>query len=135
MSSLNTISIIGNLGADPVLRTTANNTPVCNLRVAVNEGSKEENTTTWFNVAVWGEMASLLAIKLKKGMQVYVSGRLAINSWEREVVAPVSKEIIIVKTDNFVINADDIFSTTDMKVELDSVPVDNIPVEFLSEVN
>jgi single stranded DNA-binding protein len=133
MSSLNTISIIGNLGADPILRT-GNGTPVCNLRVAVNEGTKDLPTTTWFNVSVWGEQAQALSLSLHKGMQVYATGKLTVNQWNREVIAPVSQETFMVQVDTFSITAEDVFSTENMNLNLDSVPVDNIPAE-VSAVN
>lgn len=87
MSSLNKVMVIGNLGADPEMRYTANGEAVTNFTVAANEtwnnksGEKQERVE-WFPVVAWGKLAETCAQYLAKGRQVYVEGRLQTRSWD-----------------------------------------------------
>src|SRR3954471_7874101 len=62
MGSVNKVILIGNLGADPELKYTPSNRPVCNLSLATNEvfkdktGARQERTE-WHRVTVWGDQA------------------------------------------------------------------------------
>lgn len=77
MGSVNEVTIVGNLGADPELRFTANKIAICNMRVATSYKPKDgQAKTEWHRVAVWREQAANCAKYLKKGGQVYVRGRL-----------------------------------------------------------
>lgn len=88
MASLNKVMIIGNLGADPEMRYTANGSAVTNFNVAVNEswskdGERQERTE-WFAVVAWNKAAETCAEHLSKGSQVFVEGRLQTRSWEKD---------------------------------------------------
>ena len=84
---LNKVMIIGNLGADPEMRYTANGSAVTEFRVAVNrnyttnEGERREETE-WFRIVTWNRLAETCSQYLSKGRQVYVEGRLRTRSWE-----------------------------------------------------
>lgn len=123
MASLNSTSFIGNLAADPIIKTVGNQT-VANFRIAVNETYNEKEYTTWINVSAWNDLANHVAENLHKGTQVYVSGRLDIKTWDREVTAPNSQEVFSVKTESMSIVADEVFSTDTMGIP-DVIPVDN----------
>ena len=75
------IIIIGNLGRDPELRYTPQGTPVANFTVAANrrwtgqDGQRHEETV-WFRVSAFGRLADVAYQYLRKGMRVYVEGRL-----------------------------------------------------------
>jgi single-strand DNA-binding protein len=87
MASLNKVMIIGNLGADPEMRYTANGNAVTSFNVATNEtftgrdGQRQERTE-WFSVVTWNRLAETCAQYLTKGRQVYVEGRLQTRSWD-----------------------------------------------------
>jgi single-strand DNA-binding protein len=87
MASLNKVMIIGNLGADPEMRYTANGNAVTTFNVATNEswtdqsGERRERTE-WFSVVTWNRLAETCAQYLTKGRSVYVEGRLQTRSWE-----------------------------------------------------
>ena len=87
MASLNKVQIIGNLGADPEMRFTANGRAVATFRVAVNrryqtaEGERREETE-WVRVVAWARLAELAGQYLTKGRQVYVEGRLQTRQWD-----------------------------------------------------
>lgn len=80
-SGVNKVILVGNLGADPEVRTTPSGQSVANLRVATTEkwndkdGNKQERTE-WHSVTVWGASAEHCGQYLSKGRQVYVEGRL-----------------------------------------------------------
>jgi single-strand DNA-binding protein len=86
---LNKVMIIGNLGADPEMRYTANGHPVTTFRVATSRrftdssGERREETE-WFRVVAWARLAELCAQYLQKGRQVYVEGRMQTRSWEQD---------------------------------------------------
>ena len=87
MGSVNKVILVGNLGADPELKYTPSNRPVCNLSVATNEvwkdkaGQKQERVE-WHRVNVWGDQAELCSKYLAKGRMVYVEGRIQTRSWD-----------------------------------------------------
>ena len=87
MASVNKVIIIGNLGADPEMRYTANGSAVTSFNVATNEqwtggdGQRQEHTE-WFSVVTWNRLAETCSQYLAKGRQVYVEGRMRTRSWE-----------------------------------------------------
>ena len=82
------IQIVGNLGRDPELRYTPNGRAVTELRVAVNQSTKNQATgewveaTDWFSVSVWGDRAERVAESLRKGSRVLVDGRFRTREYE-----------------------------------------------------
>ncbi|MGR3524867.1 MAG: single-stranded DNA-binding protein [Paracoccaceae bacterium] len=84
---LNQCQFIGNLGADPEVRTFNNGGKVCNLRLAVTEkwtkdGEKKERTE-WITVAIFNEgLAGVAERFLKKGSKVYISGKMQTRKWQ-----------------------------------------------------
>ena len=87
MASLNRVVVMGNLGQDPELRYTQNQTPVCTLNIATTDyrtspdGQRQE-FTEWHRVVVWSKQAENCSKYLAKGRSVLVEGRLQTRSWE-----------------------------------------------------
>ena len=87
MASLNKVMVIGNVGADPEMRYTADGKAVTTFRVAANftstssEGERREETE-WFQVVTWQRLAEQCSQFLQKGRRVYVEGRLRTRSWD-----------------------------------------------------
>jgi len=87
MGSVNKVILVGNLGADPDLKYTPSNRPVCNLSVATNEvwkdksGEKQERVE-WHRVNVWGDQAENCQKFLAKGRMVYIEGKLQTRKWQ-----------------------------------------------------
>lgn len=87
MASVNKVILIGNLGADPDMRTTQGGQSVASLRIATTEtwtdksGGRQEHTE-WHAVTVWGKTADNCAKFLAKGRQVYVEGRLQSREYQ-----------------------------------------------------
>ena len=75
------VDIIGNLGSDPEMRYTANQSAVTNFSVAVNNGERQSDGswvdhTDWYRASVWGKAAERAAEQLRKGNKVFIRGRL-----------------------------------------------------------
>lgn len=70
---------VGNLTRDPELRD-ANGRPVCELRVAFNNGP--ERKPTYITIPTFDKVAEACATHLAKGRQVYVNGRVLLDEWE-----------------------------------------------------
>ena len=88
MSSLNQVTLIGNLGADPDVRRLNSGDAVANLRIATAESWKDKQTgekqerTEWHTVTLWGGLADVAERYLKKGSKVYVQGQLETRKWQ-----------------------------------------------------
>lgn len=81
---MNKLTIIGNLTADPDLRTTPNGDNVCELRIAVNRRKTKNNPdpgADYFRVTVWNERADLCAKYLSKGKKVAVEGSVTASAY------------------------------------------------------
>ncbi len=87
--SVNKVILIGNLGADPEVRSFANGGKVCNLRIATSENWRDKNTgerkekTEWHSVAIFNEGLVRIAEQyLRKGSKVYIEGQLQTRKWQ-----------------------------------------------------
>ena len=89
--SLNKVMLIGNLGADPEVRSTSNGARVATLSLATSRqwstqaGEKQEKTE-WHRCVVWNSRGSglvdVVEKYLKKGDRVYVEGRIEYRTWQ-----------------------------------------------------
>lgn len=80
--SFNKIIIVGNIGKDPELRYTPQGVAVCNFNLATNARRGDQEDTTWFKVTLWRQMAENAAKYLTRGMQVYIEGRLRVETYQ-----------------------------------------------------
>lgn len=83
---LNKVLLIGNLGKDPEFRTTESGTNRASFTLATNEVYKDKSgnwqkSTEWHDVVMWRGLAER-AKSLKKGMLVYVEGKLTHRKWQ-----------------------------------------------------
>ena len=90
MRGINQIHIVGHLGADPEVRYSNDGEPVCTLSVATSD----HNETTWHRAVVFKKAAEFANQYLKKGDLVYVSGRMAHRTYEKDGQKRTSAEII-----------------------------------------
>lgn len=100
--SLNKVTLIGNLGADPDVRTMQNGGEVCNLSVATTESWKDKNSgekrekTEWHRVVVFNPgLVGVCKSYLKKGSKVYLEGQLETRSWEQDGVKKYTTEVVL----------------------------------------
>jgi single-strand DNA-binding protein len=109
--SLNKIILIGNLGADPEVRSTNNGSRVANLSLATSrqwtgQGGDKQEKTEWHRVVCWNNnkgsgLADLAEKYMKKGDKIYVEGRIEYRTWEdrdkqtRYVTEIIAREVIL----------------------------------------
>lgn len=100
--NINTVTINGNLVADPVLKTLPSGTVLCDMRVAVNGRSKKEgkwvDRPNFFNVKVWGPQGKSAASALSKGRTVVIGGRLEWREWSTTEGAKKSAVDVVAST-------------------------------------
>ncbi len=87
--SVNKVILVGNLGADPEIRSTQDGKPIANLRVATSESWRDRNSgerrerTEWHRVVIFSEGLCKIAEQyLRKGSKVYLEGQLQTRKWE-----------------------------------------------------
>ena len=110
--SLNKVMLIGNLGADPEVRSTNNGSRVATLSVATSrqwsgQGGEKQEKTEWHRVICWNnkgpgsQLADVAEKYMKKGDRVYVEGRIEYRTWEdrekqtRYVTEVIAREVIL----------------------------------------
>ena len=84
---INKAILIGNLGADPEIRSTGNGTQVATLRLATTERWKDQSgqtqeSTEWHRVIAWGRLAEICGEYLNKGARIYIEGRIQTRKWQ-----------------------------------------------------
>jgi len=109
---LNKCMIIGNLGADPEMRYTANGAAVTTFNVATsrnytNTQGERVDETEWFSVVTWNRLAETCAQYLSKGRQVYVEGRMQTRSWDGQDGQKRYKTELVAETVKFLGNRSD----------------------------
>ncbi|EBN9923315.1 single-stranded DNA-binding protein, partial [Salmonella enterica] len=85
---VNKVILIGNLGADPELRYMPNNVAVANFTLATSESWKDKQSgedkekTEWHRIVIYNKLAEIAGEYLRKGMQVYIEGKLQTRKWQ-----------------------------------------------------
>jgi single-strand DNA-binding protein len=79
--------IIGNLGADPEVRSTSSGTRVATLSIATSRSwtdrsGRDQERTEWHRVVAWERLAEICEEYLSKGDRVYIEGRIEYRQWE-----------------------------------------------------
>ncbi|GAB4050195.1 single-stranded DNA-binding protein [Catellatospora paridis] len=89
MANETTLTLVGNLTADPELRFTPAGAALCKFTVASTPRAYDKGTGEWkdgealfMNCSAWREMAENIAESLVKGSRVVVTGRLKLNRWK-----------------------------------------------------
>jgi len=87
--SVNKVIIVGNLGADPEVKSFQNGGRICNLRIATSESWKDKATgerkerTEWHSVVLQSDgLVGVAERFLKKGSKVYIEGQLRTRKWQ-----------------------------------------------------
>ncbi|HVX82145.1 MAG TPA: single-stranded DNA-binding protein [Devosiaceae bacterium] len=100
--SVNKVILIGNLGADPEVRTLPSGGKVVNLRVATTDTWRDKNSgerrekTEWHRVVIFNEgLARVAEQYLRKGSKVYIEGSLQTRKWEKEGVDQYTTEVVL----------------------------------------
>jgi single-strand DNA-binding protein len=111
--SLNKVTLIGNLGADPEVRTTGNGGKVATISLATSRKWKKDGEaqekTEWHRVVLWdnakgAKLADLAESYMKKGDKVYIEGQIEYRSYEKDgqtkyITEIVGREVILLGGD------------------------------------
>ena len=85
---MNKAMLIGNLGADPEVRSTAGGATVANIRIATSERWTDRQTgerrerTEWHRVTLWNKLADVANQYLRKGDKVFIEGTIQTRKWQ-----------------------------------------------------
>lgn len=91
--SVNAVTLVGHLTADPVLRPIDENRKVCDMRLAVND--QKDRPPLFIDVATFGNQAEACAKYLTKGRAVAVTGRLIYREWVADDGTRRSKHAVV----------------------------------------
>lgn len=101
MASLNRTTLIGNLGAAPLLRYLPDGSPVATISIATTDKWKDRTTgeikekTEWHRVVFFKKLAETVAEYLKSGSQIYIEGKLHTRKWtDKEGIERYTTEIV-----------------------------------------
>jgi single-strand DNA-binding protein len=87
MAGVNKVILLGNLGADPEVKHLEGDKVVANLRLATTEVYKDRNgnrveNTEWHDLELWDGQAKIAEQYLRKGMQIFVEGKIKSDTWQ-----------------------------------------------------
>lgn len=86
MNLRNRVQLIGNVGADPVVKEFGNDKKLVRFSVATTDVYKKDEDivkeTQWHNIVVWNKLADLAAKNVIKGTEVVIDGKLVRRSYE-----------------------------------------------------
>ena len=104
MRGLNKVLLIGNLGKDPEIQNFDKGALLAKFPLATTETFKDKNgqrqdRTEWHNIVVWGTLAEVAQKYLRKGMMVYVEGRIQSRQYEDKEGN--KKNITEIRAENF----------------------------------
>lgn len=97
---INKVILVGNVGADPEVRSLENGAKVARIRLATTERiyNKEKNEskdiTEWHNVTLWRGLAEVVDKYVKKGTQLYIEGKIRTKEYDKNGVKCFATEII-----------------------------------------
>lgn len=85
--SVNKVILLGNVGKDPEIKSTASGVVVATFSIATSERFKDksgtwQDRTEWHNLVAYQRTAEIIRDYVKKGSKLYVEGRLQTSSWD-----------------------------------------------------
>ena len=85
--SVNKVTLLGNVGKDPEIRSTPGGTMVATFGLATTDRQKDaqgnwQDRTEWHNLVAFTRTAEIVRDYVKKGAKLYIEGTLRTNSWE-----------------------------------------------------
>lgn len=99
--SVNQVTLIGNIGKDPEIRTLDNGVKVATFSLATSTGGfkKQDGTdvpekTSWHNIVCWRGLANLAEKFVKKGDKLTVFGSISYREYEKDGVKRYATDII-----------------------------------------
>lgn len=91
MSSVNKVILIGNVGSDPEVRYLDRGVAIANFNLATTErgytmqnGTQVPDKTDWHAIVLWRNLAEWAERNIRRGMKLYVEGKLQTRTWEKD---------------------------------------------------
>ena len=101
MSSVNKVILIGNVGKDPDVRYLDKGAAIANFSLATTErgytmqnGTQVPDRTEWHSIVLWRNLAEWAEKYIRKGMKIYVEGKLQARTWEKDGARHSRTEVI-----------------------------------------
>ena len=98
---INKVILVGNVGAEPEVRTMETGAKVVRIRLATTErfndrqGGEKREVTEWHTITLWRGLADVVDRYVHKGSQLYIEGRLRTREWtDKDNIKRYSTEII-----------------------------------------
>lgn len=133
MSSVNKVILIGNVGSDPEVRYLDRGVAIANFNLATTErgytmqnGTQVPDKTDWHAIVLWRNLAEWAERYVRKGMKVYVEGKLQTRTWEKDGQIRRKTEVIAE-------NVQILYHPTEYQNMNRNTNVDNTPVEDNNE--
>ena len=84
---VNKVILIGNVGADPDVKYLEGGVAVARFSLATSEVYNNKNgervtQTEWHNIVLWRNLAQIAEKYVRKGMMLYIEGRIRTRSWD-----------------------------------------------------
>lgn len=140
MYSINKMTILGNLGKDPIVKTGASGKKFASFSVATSERIKDKegnkkDITEWHNVVVFSEpLVNYIEEKIKKGTKVYIEAPVRTRTWDNDrgekqytremVVSGFDSKFIVLSGDKDTNTYDGENHYTDKKIEKNELEID-----------
>ncbi|MGB6973099.1 MAG: single-stranded DNA-binding protein [Terracidiphilus sp.] len=85
--SVNKVFLLGNVGKDPEIRSTAGGTMVANFTLATTDRAKDaqgnwQDRTEWHNLVAFTRLAEIVRDYVKKGSKLFIEGKIQTRSWD-----------------------------------------------------
>ncbi len=85
--SVNKVFLLGNVGKDPEIRSTAGGTMVANFTLATTDRQKDpqgnwQDRTEWHNLVAFTRTAEIVRDYVKKGSKLFIEGKIQTRSWD-----------------------------------------------------
>lgn len=86
---INKVILVGNVGADPEVRYISEGVATARIRLATSETYTDKKgervtKTEWHSITVWNNLAKTVEQYVKKGMQLYIEGKITTRSYEKD---------------------------------------------------
>ena len=97
--SVNKVILVGNVGKDPEIRHLDSGIAVASFSLATSESYNAKNgervtTTEWHNIVLWRGLADVVEKYVKKGMKLYIEGKITSRQYEKDGITKYFTEIV-----------------------------------------
>lgn len=97
---INKVILVGNVGADPEIRTLDNGIKCARIRLAttervyIKEKNETKENTEWHNITLWRGLAEVVDKYIRKGSQLYIEGKLRTREYDKNGTKCFATEIV-----------------------------------------